>query len=365
MFLFYIYTLLGFTNLYNITYSKKKVNSNINIIDYNFNILYYINSFIIFLLLLFNPLYYFINNINNINIGFIIYKFNYIIQFIILYIKFNKIIEYKFFENYIFYSICLFSQIFILFLSSFSIYINYIYINNNIFFKLLLIISDFYGIFIYFNSILFFILIFIKLLQTIYNLNNSIKNSIEINKKKGLIQICYKIINLKYIVSNYISNFNYIFNFFTIINLFSLSFIYQNYNNLTFYFYIIFYHLLSFFIIIEFISISIILYISKLRSDILNHIYSPIFVNNFIIKYDINTFNDCFNFQLDTTNININNTSLFNILEENSTSVDWIILNITLNSKWVDFNLCGMKIQSINSITKILLFVSLIYKLLI
>ena len=365
MFLFYIYTLFGITNLHQISLSKNKVNSDLNISNYNFNILYYINSFIIFLLLLLNPIIYFIYNFN-INIGFIIYKINYILQFIILYWKFNKIIEYNFFENSIFYYICLFSQPIILLSSGSSIYFNiYFNINAPIIFKSIVFISDFYGIYIYLNSILLFILIFIKLLQTIYNLNNTIKHYITINKKKGLIEICYNIINLKYIVSNYISNFNYIFNFFTIINLFSLAFIYQNCNILISQYYILFLILLIFFIIIEIISLSIILYISKLRSDILNHIYSPVFVNNFIIKYDINTLNEKFNFDIELQLNTINNQSIFNVLEENSTSVDWIILNITLNSKWVDFNLCGMTIQSFDSITKILLIVSIIYKFLI
>ena len=61
--------------------------------------------------------------------------------------------------------------------------------------------------------------------------------------------------------------------------------------------------------------------------------------------------------------MDINDITLYNILEENSTSIDWIILNITLHSKWVDFNLCGIEIQSIDCITKILLLVSIFYKL--
>ena len=39
-----------------------------------------------------------------------------------------------------------------------------------------------------------------------------------------------------------------------------------------------------------------------------------------------------FEIQLEVNNINVNQITLFNILEENSTSIDWIILNITLNS---------------------------------
>ena len=92
-------------------------------------------------------------------------------------------------------------------------------------------------------------------------------------------------------------------------------------------------------------------------------IYNPLFVNNFIKKYDINTFNDNFSIELNTQNIDITHNTLLNILEENSTSVDWIILNITLNSKWVNFDLFGFEIYSINCVSKIIFIISIFYKI--
>ena len=52
----------------------------------------------------------------------------------------------------------------------------------------------------------------------------------------------------------------------------------------------------------------------------------------------------------------------FLLLEINNT-IDWIVLYNTLNMKWMEFNLFGIEIQSFSSISKIILFSSIIYKL--
>lgn len=327
----------------------------------------YVYSFIILLLLIFNIAYYFIiiNSINN--IGFIIYKFNYLYSFIFLNLNYNKIIKYKYLDNSNFNLILLISQVFILF-----VYIAYLYtyyefkildISSNLYINLLLNLSDFYGIYFYFNNIIFFILIFIKLLQDIYILNTQINNNIEHNNSKGLIKFFYNIVDLKYKFTYTISSFNNILNIFTLINLFSLGFLYHIYIQLSYKQKIYFYILTTYFLIVETICLGIILLISKYRNEIFNKIYEPIFINNFIKKYDINTFNDTYEIQLDINNIDINTITLYNILEENSTSIDWIILNITLNSKWVDFDLFGIKIHSINSVNQIIIIITLFYKI--
>ena len=126
---------------------------------------------------------------------------------------------------------------------------------------------------------------------------------------------------------------------------------------------IYFFVITGYFCIIEILCLGIILLISIYREDIFNKIYNPLFVNNFIKKYDINTFNDLYEVQLDINNINVNDITLFNILEENSTSIDWIILNITLNSKWVNFDLFGIEIHSLNSINQIIIIIAIFYKI--
>lgn len=333
------------------------------------NILSYLYSFLIFLLLLSNPLYYFINNNDINNIGFIVYKLNYCVNYVFLYYNFNKIIKYKYLDNINFNRILLILQFVIL-----CIYVSYILVNyklnilfysNYITVNILLHISEFYGLYAYINNIIFFILIFIKLFQNIYIINDELDNNIEHNNKKGLILFFYKIVDLKNTVTYTIGDFNYILNIFTLINLFSLGLIYHIYNSLTYEQKIYFFIITSYFCIIEIICLSIILLISIYREDIFNKIYNPLFINNFIKKYDINTFNDLYEVQLDINNTNVNNITLFNILEENSTSIDWIILNITLNSKWVNFDLFGIEIHSINSINQIIIIIAVFYKIIL
>ena len=343
-----LYTFLGFN----------KLNS----------IISYIYSFLVFLLLLFNPIYYFINNTNINYIGFNIYKINYIIHFLYLYFNFHKIIKYKYLDNFNFNVTLLISQIFVLLGYSINIVLNYklnIYISENTIINILLNISEFYGIFIYMNNIILFLLIFIKLFQDIYIVHSNLESNIETNNKKGIIEFFYTIVDLKNTVTYTISDFNYILNIFSIINLFSLGLIYHIFNILENNWRIYFYILFSYFIIVEILALGVILLISHYREEIFSKIYDPLFVNNFIKKYDINTFNNTYEIQLDINNINVNNITLFNILEENSTSIDWIILNITLNSKWVDFDLFGIKIHSLSSINYIIIIITLFYKIML
>ena len=332
-------------------------------------ILSYFYSFFIFILLVCNPLYYFINNNDINNIGFIVYKLNYCINYIFLCYNFNKIITYKYLDNINFYRVLLILQFVLL-----GIYISYILItyklnilfsSNYTIINILIYISEFYGLYAYINNILFFILIFIKLFQDIYIINDELDNNIEHNNKKGLILFFYKIVDLKNTVTYTIGDFNYILNIFTLINLFSLGLVYHIYNLLNYEQKIYFFIITGYFCIIEVLCLGIILLISIYREDIFNKIYNPLFVNNFIKKYDINTFNDLYEVQLDINNINVNDITLFNILEENSTSIDWIILNITLNSKWVNFDLFGIEIHSLNSINQIIIIIAIFYKIML
>ena len=231
MLIYYIYSILGFLTI-------DKYNNVNNIVK----IINYIYSFSIFCLLCFNPLFY---TLNNTIIGFILYKCNYFIHFCIMYNTIKKIIKYKYFNNIYFNYIILISQLlivigYIIFICINS-KINTLVIDTNI--KLLLYISEFIGIFIYLNSILLFILIFVKTLQEIYIINETIDDNIVNNNKKGLVKFFYNIIDLKNKITYTISDFNYILNIFTIINLFSLGLLYHIYDSLSInqkiYFYIL------------------------------------------------------------------------------------------------------------------------------
>lgn len=360
MLLLYFYCILGFTNLHIINKYKKKENSIILIQNYSYNILYNIYSLFIIILLIFSFVYDIIYN-KNINFGYNLYKLNYISQFIILYFKFHKIIQYNFYENIYFYNINLYSQFIISIILIFNIYNYNNLINHYNYITFIINIIDIIGLYIYYNSLLLFILIFIKLCQNIYLIRKELIEYI-LQEKKGIIELYYNIIKLKYKSSNYITDFNYIFNIFTIINILSLIFIYEEINiiNINNHIYDIF--IIFIFIFLEIFILCIILYISKIRTDIYNEMFSSIIFEKFIKKYNILTFNDKYNIQLDINN-NVSYANIICSLNENTKSLDWLILYNTLNIKWMNISLFGIEIQSFSSISQIIFCSSILYKL--
>jgi len=250
MLLFYFYSILGFTNLYYISHYKTKYNIDIDISQYNYYIIFDFYTIIIYLLLIYNIIFHFINY-NTLNTGFIIFKFNYLIQFTILYFKFHKLIQFKTLENQNFTNILTFSQIPIFILSSFFLYFNISFLQIT---DILSNIAEFIGLHIFYNSLLIFILIIIKIFQYVDKLKTDIK-SIQDTNNQNIKEIYNQIIQYKYIISSNISNFNNILNLFTINNLVTISFIYENFNSLNQYRFILFYILITQFIIIEFICV--------------------------------------------------------------------------------------------------------------
>ena len=358
MILFYFYSILGFTNLYSISHYKNKYNQHLNITDYNYHIIFDFYTFFIYLLLTYNIVFHFINY-NTINTGFIIFKLNYLIQFTILNFKFHKLFEFKTFENQNFTNLLTFSQIPIILLSSLFLYFNISFLQIT---DIISNIAEFIGLNIFYNSLLIFILIIIKIFQYVDKLRKDIK-TIQDTNNQNIKEIYNQIIQYKYIISNKITSFNNILNFFTINNLITISLLYENFNSLNQYRFILFYILIAQFIFIEFICLGLILYISHIRNNILNELYSPVFINTYIKKNNLQNINYKYNLNINIDNLLVDDKLLLNRLEENGTSLDWIILYTSLNTKWVEFTLCGIKIHSIDSIAKIILYSSLFYKL--
>ena len=193
MYILFLYILLGIISNSSIIFYKNKYNllneiNNINENNEKTVIIEYIYQLLIVLLLLFNPIYYLVNNENINEIGFVLYKFNYIFHYVFLYFNFHKILKYKYLENKNFNNILCICQILILISFGINTYLTYnfkiLFMSKYIFIDILLNLSELYGIFVYINSILLFILIFIKLAQDIDIVNKEIENNILSNKKR-------------------------------------------------------------------------------------------------------------------------------------------------------------------------------------
>ena len=61
--------------------------------------------------------------------------------------------------------------------------------------------------------------------------------------------------------------------------------------------------------------------------------------------------------------LNTYSNSNENLLIEINKTIDWTVLYNTLNMKWMEFDLFGIKIQSFSSISKIILGTTILYKL--
>lgn len=310
----------------------------------------------IFFIIIYNIIY---NSLYNKKqyIGFILFKYNYIFQYIILTINL-----YKIENNNNFNYILSLNQILIIIKTSLILYFNIKILNIH---NIILNIGEFIGSYIYFNSIIIFVLLLIKINQYIKDIKDNIDN-LDNNESINIINVYEQLMINKYKISKIISNFNYIFNFFTLINIVSIGVCYENYDYIKhdrylFYSYLIF---VGYFILVELLCITIILYSRFLRENILSELHSPIFINSFIKKNDLNSLNNKFNLNIEIDDINIDNNIIYNKIYEIQKTNDWTILYISLNNKWIEFKICGIEIHSIDSICKVLLYTSILYKLL-
>ena len=335
---------------YNIINNNKDYNFSLLILNIIISIIYF-SIFIIYLII----------NFNNLEVEILIYNLHFLIQFLVSnYIfRFNHIYEfYNKYENKCWNLIILIPIInFILVMS------DIIYNNNYNNYTIL----DFFNYFLGLNNLIFniinFIIIFIIHLINLYNCYSKLKNLIENNIDRGYLEIIKEIINLKYNICSSISNIHFIFNYYTLINIISIILIFHNKN-----FNYINWIIIIKFCITELICLAIILLITEFRSDISTLIYSPLFANKFLKKFNLETLNELtkndISVDLENNLIHIDNDKLIiNMLNDNINYLEWIVIKEVIGNRWVDFKLCGIKLHNLDSITKLVLVITFIYSI--
>ena len=81
---------------------------------------------------------------------------------------------------------------------------------------------------------------------------------------------------------------------------------------------------------------SIIIYlINNSIDNIKNIIYSPVFINKYLVRHD----------RFEELDIIINNNNIDSLIKENASSLDWIILSIQLDKEWNQFKILGFKVK--------------------
>ena len=99
-------------------------------------------------------------------------------------------------------------------------------------------------------------------------------------------------------------------------------------------------------------------YYSELRNNLVKLIESPSFVNRFLTRWSTN--------KVKTKCRDINEVKhlakiILCIEEENSTTIDWLVLDKLAKNKWMDFSILGISTQDGSLIKKVITFSSIIY----
>lgn len=105
------------------------------------------------------------------------------------------------------------------------------------------------------------------------------------------------------------------------------------------------------YIIVQFIFIIIIYRVSSYQKDLIDYVRQPAFVEKFLKRYTIRDVKEKFE---DPIMISLN------LDEENSSQLDWIILDRLLNEKWAEFNVMGIDISNGELIKRGIALVSII-----
>jgi len=354
----------------------------------NKNYVYYYNiySFLIFLYLCIEPIYLIYNLINN------NYNYNSIEEWIVvLLININNPVHYIWGKYYFSTNhIDLFKNknvscsafnnqhiytFFLIFIVILNIGLNFLNINSfyNEFYWIyylpkylaypLIIIEWIFSKFIYALTTTSFTIVFCKHINDIKKFIKQLgDNSFDLEDSYCLSNLISKIANLRHSVEISIEFFNNIFSFLTITSGISFGILIRHkFNNLQILeheIYLIQSYVLSLSCQIIFFY-NVIIY-SIYRTDLLKFIQSSSFVNKFLTRWTRSKLNKICK---ENTNEYISKMILC-IEEENATTLDWLILDKLLKTKWMDFSIMGISTQDGSLIKKIIALSSIGYLIL-
>lgn len=248
----------------------------------------------------------------------------------------------------------------LLFIDTFYNKYNWIHLIENKYYGCILIIIEWiYSRFIYLLSTLTYAVVFCKHIKDMNKFIQDIsKCNYDLEDTYCLSNFISKIANLRHSVEISIEFFNNIFSFLTITQGISLGiFVRLKYDN-----YIIYvhdYYLIQFYallIICQIIFFYNVIYYSIKRNALLKFIQSSSFINRYLTRWSTSKMKKkC----KDNSDISYYSKVTLCIEEENATTLDWIILDKLLSTKWMDFSIMGISTQDGALIKKVITFSSL------
>lgn len=343
--------------------------------------LYNFYSFSIFLLSCIQPIYLLYKMINHFD-----YYENYLIHLLlnintpINYLWAKHYFKHNHFEHFIgdcqnitkyiifVYSITAFSII-INFYNTDFFYNEYYFISyfNQYIAYTLIILEWVYTRLLYSLTISSFTLIFCKHLSEIKEFINKIdENTFENEDSYCLSKYIATVSYLRYTVEISCRFYNWILSFVTVTGGLSIGlyirYLYKEYTDLN---YIEFnnheYYLMqvfSLFIVLQIIFFIIVIRYSWRRNEIKNKIQDAKFINQFLTRFSLSKIKDkC----RDSEEIKYIAKLILCLEEENSSTIDWLILEKLTSDHWIDFSIVGISINDGSLIKKIIALSGILY----
>lgn len=197
------------------------------------------------------------------------------------------------------------------------------------------LLSWIYGRLTIYINLLCFSLVFCKHCKIIKKYVKKIENENLTNANILSINIITEeILLIRNSLEDSISHFKNIFSSFTLLGTIGLGFFFERVKERNFNLFP--WNQLIIYIIVQICFIIIIFRVSKYRNKIIEYTRSPNFVKKFLRRYTIRDVSEKFQ---DSSDMSIN------LQEENSSTLDWLILDRLLNEKWAEFKVLGIDIS--------------------
>lgn len=104
--------------------------------------------------------------------------------------------------------------------------------------------------------------------------------------------------------------------------------------------------------ITQLLFLFVVITVNKARNDLAECVRKPIFIDRYLKRYDL--------YEITTKMGTDTQMVCLNVLEENATIMDWMLLNDLINENWTSFTVLGIDMADGNLINKSLVFVSLV-----
>lgn len=192
-----------------------------------------------------------------------------------------------------------------------------------------------YGRFTVFTNLTIFSLVFCKHCKIIHNYVKKLERNCSINALT-INTITQEVLNIRHNLEESIDLFKNIFSSFTLLGAIGFGFFMERIQNGNFELFP--WHLFVIYALMQIVFLVIVLRVSSNKESLSDYIRQPKFIDKFLKRY--NTWEIQEKFKGDINMVQLN------ILEENASTLDWMVLNDIFNEQWTEFKVMGIDISN-------------------